>query len=301
MLESQFIYRLILVAFSGIVYIYTMTKMASSNSAETTPQKHIVLKIIGSICLLLSVVDLIWGIYLLSQVQFAEQSNLYSFNEPGITNGYPTFEQSQIIRCITNSFSSLAWASFCFFFKKSNRKWWKKILTFICGVLLYVLYCSSTRFQDCEIIEMFAIFLFFIIAVICVVLSELQAEQQGMVGINTMLDQKDGKESESKEDDNRSMTRQEDCMQSESREDDSRFMPHQDDGMGSSPRTSSENEEESVNDIPEHFTCCDEKHIEVQEATNNNNDLPKYCRHCGKEVDYTNSRYCKYCGSELKP
>ncbi len=97
------------------------------------------------------------------------------------------------------------------------------------------------------------------------------------------------------------MPYQNDDMESEPREDDSRFMPHQNDGMAPSPRTSSENEEESVHDFPDRFICCDEKHTEVQEATNHYNDLPKYCRHCGKEVDYANSRYCKYCGSKLKP
>ena len=75
-------------------------------------------------------------------------------------------------------------------------------------------------------------------------------------------------------------------MESKSKEDDCRFMPYQDAGMDSSPKTSSENEEESTTDFPDRFTCCDEEHIEVQEATNNDNNLPKYCRHCGKEVDY---------------
>ena len=28
-------------------------------------------------------------------------------------------------------------------------------------------------------------------------------------------------------------------------------------------------------------------------------DVVKYCRHCGKKVDYDSSTYCKYCGKEL--
>lgn len=321
MLEDQFIIRLILIAFFGIVYIYTMTKMASCNSAETTIQKHVVFKIIGSICLLLSTLNLIWGIYLLTQIQYPEQTNIFGFNEPVGTNGHPTYEQNQIMTCITNVFSSLAWASYCFFFKKSNRKLWTKILIFINGVLLYALYCSSTRFQDFGIKEMFVICLFYLIAVLCVVLPKNQDKHQETAGINNMQDQKVDNENESKKDDNWFMTRQDDgmkcdskederrfmphqydAMESESKEDNSRFMPHQYDAMDSSPRnsTKSENEEEPVNDFPD-FTDCEDKHIEVQEATNNYNNLPKYCRHCGKEVDYTNSIYCKYCGRKLKP
>ena len=45
MLQDQFISRLLLIVVFGIAYIYTMMKMASCNSMETTPQKHIIPKI----------------------------------------------------------------------------------------------------------------------------------------------------------------------------------------------------------------------------------------------------------------
>lgn len=44
MLQDQFIKRLLLIIVFGVIYIYTMMKMAIYNSVETTPQKHIVLK-----------------------------------------------------------------------------------------------------------------------------------------------------------------------------------------------------------------------------------------------------------------
>lgn len=39
MLQDQFIKRLLLIIVFGVIYIYTMMKMASYNSVETTPQK----------------------------------------------------------------------------------------------------------------------------------------------------------------------------------------------------------------------------------------------------------------------
>ncbi len=156
-----------------------MTKMASSNSAETTPQKHVALKIVGSICLLLSVANLIWGINLLSQVQFPEQINIYGFYEPA--RRYPTYEQNQIITCIGHVFSGLAWASYCFFFRASDRKVWKKILIFIYGLLMYVFYCSSIKFQEFGAKEGVAMGLFIIMTLLCIVfdgLKEQQLEQQ---------------------------------------------------------------------------------------------------------------------------
>ena len=54
MLQDEFINRLLLIVVFGVVYIYTMLKMASCNSVETAPQKHIILKIIGGINILTS-------------------------------------------------------------------------------------------------------------------------------------------------------------------------------------------------------------------------------------------------------
>ena len=138
MLQDQFIGRLLLIVVFGVAYIYTMMKMASCNSVETTPQKHIILKIIGGINVLLGVFCLTIGIYLLTQVQYPEQTIdiSYSVNQIVRTSdkyvvwGYPTSEQIYAIMEITNIFSSLALAAYCFFFKKSDRKWWQKILRF---------------------------------------------------------------------------------------------------------------------------------------------------------------------------
>lgn len=55
MLQDQFISRLLLIVVFGVAYIYTMMKMASCNSVETSPQKHIILKILGGINVLLGV------------------------------------------------------------------------------------------------------------------------------------------------------------------------------------------------------------------------------------------------------
>ena len=44
MLQDQFVSRLLLIVVFGVAYIYTMMRMASCNSVETSPQKHIILK-----------------------------------------------------------------------------------------------------------------------------------------------------------------------------------------------------------------------------------------------------------------
>lgn len=80
MLQDQFINRLLLIVVFGVVYIYTMLKMASCNSVEIEPQKHRVLKIIGSINVLLGVLCLATGIFWLMQVQYPEQTIDFSYS-----------------------------------------------------------------------------------------------------------------------------------------------------------------------------------------------------------------------------
>ena len=164
MLQDQFINRLLLIVVFGIAYIYTMLKMASCNSAETEPQKHRVLKVIGSINVLLGVLCLATGIFGLMQVQYPERTIDFSYSVNQIVRtsdkyivwGYPTSEQSRAIMGITNIFSSLALAAYCFYYKKSNRKWWKKVVRFFYCLLMYAFYCSATNFHYFDAWEMVA-------------------------------------------------------------------------------------------------------------------------------------------------
>ena len=104
MLQDQFIKRLLLIIVFGVIYIYTMMKMASCNSVETTPQKHIVLKIIGSIIIIGGIMCLIMGIFLLMQVQYPERTIDFSYSVNQIVRtsdkyviwGYPTSEQNKV-------------------------------------------------------------------------------------------------------------------------------------------------------------------------------------------------------------
>ena len=112
MLQDQFFSRLLLVVVFGVVYVYTMMKMASCNSVETVQQKHIVLKIIGTINVLLGVLCLAVGIFWLTQVQYPEQTIDFSYSDNQIVRitdkchvwGYPTFEKNRATMAISQAF-----------------------------------------------------------------------------------------------------------------------------------------------------------------------------------------------------
>lgn len=291
MLQDQFINRLLLIIVFGIAYIYTMMKMASSNSVETTPQKHIVLKIIGSINVLLGITCLIMGLFWLIQVEYPERTIDFSYSANQIVRtsdryvvwGYPTSEQSHAIMSITNIFSSIALAAYCFFYKKSDRTWWKKILRFFYGLLMFAFYCSATNFHYFDAPELVAPFLFFLMAGHVLKTAKKQNEQKMLLAnqqraavIHKMLE--------------------EEFSTDTIKEEDSRFTPQNEDPNKND--ANKENEEQSA-DIS---ACTNILHAapDTEEKTPDDNmKAIKYCRHCGNKVDYDSSIYCKYCGKEL--
>lgn len=290
--EHQFINRLGLIVIFGIVYIYTMTKMASYNSKESTPQKHTALRIIGSIILLSSVLDIFLGIYLLMQIQYPEQIIDFSYTpyqnvRPSnvfIAWGYPTSQQNLAIMSITNIFSTLALASYCFFYRKSNSKWYEKILKFIYGLFLYLFYCSATDLHYFDASEMVVPGLFCLMAGYASIKAnrlnsqkEQQSEQQRIAAIHSELNQKFAKEAESKEDDKR-------------------FIPHNEDLDVNNP---TEEDETQTTNISLQANITNREQASELLSAGDYMKTVKYCRHCGKEVGCDSSKYCKHCGKEL--
>ena len=288
MLQDQFISRLLLIVVFGIAYIYTMMKMASCNSMETTPQKHIVLKIIGGINILLAISCLATGIFWLTQVQYPEQTIDFSYSANQIVRtsdkyvvwGYPTSEQNRAIMGITNIFSSLALAAYCFYYKKSDRKWWQKILRFFYGLLMYAFYCSATNFHYFDVTELVAPGLFFLMLGYALIKAKklnkqkIQfADQKRIDAIHKMMDEKFGGEDQT--------------------EDEARFMP-----QNGVLNINTPNEVQPM-DLSVHVNIPQIGQGKEEETSNDNIKAIKYCRHCGRKVDYNSFLYCKYCGKEL--
>ena len=292
MLQDEFINRLLLIVVFGVVYIYTMLKMASCNSVETAPQKHIILKIIGGINILLAISCLATGIFWLMQVQYPEQTIDFSYSANQIVRtsdkyvvwGYPTSEQNHAIMGITHIFSSLALAAYCFFYKKSDRKWWKKVGRFFYCLLMYAFYCSATKFHYFDAIELVAPGLFCLMAGHALIKAKRLnhqrtqiAEQQRIAAIHKMMDERFETETNI------------------GTEEDTRFMPQNEDfNMNGSDK---ESKEPLTDDVSARTSLPHTEQNKKEETSSM--DVVKYCRHCGKKVDYDSSTYCKYCGKEL--
>lgn len=75
--------------------------------------------------------------------------------------------------------------------------------------------------------------------------------------------------------------------------DDTRFMPQN--GVSDVNNPS----EVQIADLSAHTSIQQTGQDKGEETSNGNIKAIKYCRHCGRKVDYESSTYCKYCGKEL--
>lgn len=159
--ESQFYARIILIALFGILFTFSMLKKGKKNSVENPPEKHLALKVIAVIFLVLSLLSLAAGIFTITNVQFPS----VMMNERPIW-GYPTPTQNMALNFITNAFAFLAFAAYFAVFKKSRTKWWQKLLKLLGTILMWLLFDSATDLHEFNIYELLAPIGFIILAII---------------------------------------------------------------------------------------------------------------------------------------
>lgn len=163
MLETQFYARIVLTAIFGILFILSMLKKGKKNSIENPPKKRIGLKILSGIFLVMSLVELVGGISLITNIQFPTQMVQQPITANMILRpssatlfwGYPTFTQNMALRAISGAFALLAFAAYFAVFRKSKTNWWQKFLKVFCIVLMYVFYVSATDLHYFDVWELF--------------------------------------------------------------------------------------------------------------------------------------------------
>ena len=174
MLESQFYSRIVMIALFGILFIFSMLKKVKKNSVENPPEKHVGLKILSGVFLVLSLVSLAAGILTITNIQFPEQMikqpitpNMIVRSTSAIQYwGYPTPTQNMALMHISSVFASLAFAAYFAVFRKSGTNGWQKFLKVVCIVLMYMFFASATDLHYFDMYELFAPIGFLILAFI---------------------------------------------------------------------------------------------------------------------------------------
>lgn len=173
MLEHQFYIRVVLNVILGVIFAYSLYRMAVHKNREIAPKKHIAIKIVGGIMALLCCLEIVSFVIFLRQIDFS-----ISMNEPFIGPntivrsadklliwGQATYIQNMALTQSVGIFTSLGLAAYCFMFKSSCSKWYSKLGKFFLGAVLYALYASSTDFHYFDFWELVPSGLFLVISI----------------------------------------------------------------------------------------------------------------------------------------
>lgn len=173
MLEHQFYIRVVLNVILGVIFAYSLYRMAVHKNREIAPKKHIAIKIVGGIMALLCCLEIVSFVIFLRQIDFP-----ISMNEPFIGPntivrsadklliwGQATYIQNMALTQSVGIFTSLGLAAYCFMFKSSCSKWYSKLGKFFLGAVLYALYASSTDFHYFDFWELVPSGLFLVISI----------------------------------------------------------------------------------------------------------------------------------------
>lgn len=278
MLQEQFYYRLLLIIGFGIIYVKTMMKMAQYRPAEGMNSKNIVMKVLGGLFIILAIFEAAVGVYLTTQIQHPTQMIEFVPNPNQIIRpssshvvwGYVTTAQWHVVSQISNAMISLGCGAYFLFYRKSASVWWKKVLKFIFALLLSVFYYSATDFHYFDSWEWLPLILFGIMTYFVEWRMRKPLRKDTIIpkdNFEKLTFEKVNEVVEVPQDD------KEDCFMTQEMIPDTEKIKE----------TSKEDDSDAA---------IDEPLIKDQQEY-------RYCRYCGKIIDYESARFCKHCGKQI--
>lgn len=175
MTESTFYARIYLSILFGVCFIYVMMKSARKNPADEQG-KHIVAKVFGSLCFVLSILLVFSLVRDFTRLEFPESSLSQPLTSHSIIRnssqvlywGYPTSIQNKIFMDVLGIFQLVGFGLYFVMFRSSDSSTGMKILKVILCVLLYFFMSSSTDLHYFDIYELFAPILTIVLLVLFV-------------------------------------------------------------------------------------------------------------------------------------
>lgn len=321
MTKEDFFMRLFLLVVAHVLLIWAFVKMAQKNPSELLNQKHLTFKVFGGICLLMCIAEGIGGIYVLSQTTFPLTSlephvSMNSIIRPASQKlywGELTSLQDQCVNLISGSMILLAISAYCFYFKASDTKWQVKICKAIFCLLLIGFGKSSTAFHYFDIYEwmntvIFAILLYFAFRE---KKKKIEVKEQVQV-VKEKIIEEPVPTIRNNEDESRFMPKSIvntgaktdellPDLKAVSKEIESRFMPKVDLPVDDVVLNKDSVSEKNCEENPNNNVIIGINDTITSETEDNCHSEPtrKYCRFCGKEVNYQTDSYCKHCGNKL--
>lgn len=296
MLEHQFYCRIVVNVIFGIMFTSALYHMAQYNNREFMPSKHIVMKVLGGIFLLLACIDTVMFILSLCEMNLSESmaesflgsSSIIRSSYTALMREEPTPAQRMTLNLSLDVFSSLGFATYFFLFKSSHSKWYSKIGKFFLVLLLSVFYVNS--FTGIVSLSLFLVLWLFIIVRNGSLSSEVVTKESTIPegssdeSLSTITDERNINDEPQITD---SVTALEEIISSSTFEEEI------------APRI-----EENVTETFDDGTSAKgESETNKTEAprpnTNATADATMFCKYCGKLID-ADSLFCRFCGGDLR-
>lgn len=301
----------------GIVYVKAYMNMAKRNSKEIKPERHLILKILGSFCAVMAVFMGCIGVYMITQISFPHEAigprissdMIVRSSDKTMYWGHETFPQSQSFSCILLFFEFISLSAYCFMFKSSHSRWYTKVGKIVFCVLFFMFFVSATNFHYFDIDEWTVPVLFAIMAFFA-----LRKKQEETTEPIVEENKKECLETTP-------IHIEENNDNTLNVEDYSKYMPQMDvkqDVLTKSDEDLGEidnnqqpepiaAEELSVNEVEQVYSSIVKEDITKKQSVDNpatvdqvnTEQVIKFCRHCGGKLDYQFNKYCKHCGKQL--
>lgn len=292
MLQVQFYIRLVLIIVIGVLYVKAYMNMAQRNSKETEPKRHTLLKFFGVFWAIMGILMSIMGCYFITQITFPLEAIGPKISPDMIVRstaqtmywGYATIPQSQCFSMIHGAFECFALSAYCILYKSSKSKWYTKIGKVLFCILFYMFYISATNFHFFDIHEWTAPVLFSIMAFFALrnknakqtkKVQDMDTCESGETTITPEVSNDIEQTGSNESTENKYAALHKDITQEASNADLSTEIP-----------------QNNISISQENLSNHDEVSPAIESAV-------KYCRHCGKKIDYAGGKFCKYCGNSF--
>ena len=178
MVESDF-YKHVFLHLPILAWLFwmLMIELAEKNNVETTKEKHIVLKILGSIAIAIGVVFLVVGIFYFLKVECPQESITQPITKDPIIRprgawvsvGYPTPFQIMAINEFVGTIQFVGLGLYLWRFRKSGTNWWQKTLKVVAYSAMFILLPSALDFHYYDLYEFVPIALLIVLATLCLI------------------------------------------------------------------------------------------------------------------------------------
>ena len=177
MIESAFNMHLECMLVLGALFVYLMNRLGRRDCVEKPLKKHLGLKIVGIVMIVIGIAYVVMGFIYLSLVECPSVSlpqviSAYTHvRQPDafLHIGYRTTSQALVINSFYGAIQFTALGTYLLSFKKSGTNWWQKTLKVLAYIALFLLLPSVLDFHYFDLYEFITPIIWVLLITACLI------------------------------------------------------------------------------------------------------------------------------------